>query len=132
MNSSNRQFPLASDGSKWLSKELVMANYAWTLSNSKGSHGRCSGCLQSLQNGFLHSLKDQTAFFRSCSAVLLHLLVCIGEHDLAFSKEAMEATYLDWLPNSRLEIIANAGHYPMQEAPVNLATVIDAFMRENI
>ena len=59
-------------------------------------------------------------------------LVCIGEHDLAFSKEAMEDTYLAWLPNSQLEIIANAGHYPMQEAPVNLATGMEAFMKQHI
>lgn len=59
-------------------------------------------------------------------------LVCIGEHDHAFSKEAMEGTYLAWLPNAQLEIIANSGHYPMQEAPVNLATVIDAFMKRHI
>jgi len=60
------------------------------------------------------------------------VLVCIGEHDLAFSKETMESTYLTWLPNSQLEIIANAGHYPMQEAPVNLATVMEAFMKKYI
>ena len=59
-------------------------------------------------------------------------LVCIGEHDLAFSKEAMEGTYLAWLPNSQLEVIANAGHYPMQEAPVNLSTVIDGFISKHI
>jgi pimeloyl-ACP methyl ester carboxylesterase len=59
-------------------------------------------------------------------------LVCIGEHDLAFSKEAMEGTYLAWLPNVQLEIIANAGHYPMQEAPVNLATIIEDFINKNI
>lgn len=58
-------------------------------------------------------------------------LVCLGEHDLAFNKEAMEATYLQWLPNSQLEFIANSGHYPMQEAPVNLITVIESFMNNN-
>jgi pimeloyl-ACP methyl ester carboxylesterase len=59
-------------------------------------------------------------------------LVCIGEHDLAFSKETMESTYLEWLPNSKLEIIANSGHYPMQEAPVNLATIIETFIKGHI
>jgi len=59
-------------------------------------------------------------------------LVCIGEHDLAFSKEAMESTYLAWLPNSQLEIIANAGHYPMQEAPINLATIMENFIKKNM
>jgi pimeloyl-ACP methyl ester carboxylesterase len=44
----------------------------------------------------------------------------------------MESTYLTWLPNSRLEIIANAGHYPMQEAPVNLVTIMEGFMKEHI
>lgn len=60
------------------------------------------------------------------------VLVCIGEHDHAFSKEAMEGTYLAWLPNSQLEIIANAGHYPMQEAPVNLATVMETFLKQHL
>ncbi|OOY34835.1 alpha/beta hydrolase [Solemya velum gill symbiont] len=59
-------------------------------------------------------------------------LVCLGEHDQAFTKEAMEATYLAWLPNSELEFIANAGHYLMQEAPVNLATIMNAFMKKHI
>jgi len=58
--------------------------------------------------------------------------VCIGEHDQAFTKEAMQSTYLAWLPNSRLETIANAGHYPMQEAPVNLATVVQDFIKSHI
>ena len=57
-------------------------------------------------------------------------LVCIGEHDSAFSKEAMENTYLSWLANCKLEVIGNAGHYPMQEAPVNLATVIENYLAE--
>ena len=60
------------------------------------------------------------------------VLVCIGEHDLAFSKEAMEGTYLAWLPNAELEVIANAGHYPMQEAPVNTATVMETFMKRHV
>ena len=59
-------------------------------------------------------------------------LVCIGEHDAAFSKETMENTYLSWLADCQLETIGNSGHYPMQEAPVNLATIIEAFMGKHI
>jgi pimeloyl-ACP methyl ester carboxylesterase len=60
------------------------------------------------------------------------VLVCIGEHDHAFTREAMESTYLEWFPNARLEVNANSGHYPMQEAPVNLATIMEACIKMNL
>jgi pimeloyl-ACP methyl ester carboxylesterase len=81
--------------------------------------------------GYLNAWVKEN-FVEEAKGLETPFLVCIGEHDLAFSKEAMEGTYLAWLPNSSLEIIANAGHYPMQEAPVNLATVMEAFMKEHI
>ena len=56
------------------------------------------------------------------------MLVLLGEHDLAFTREAMETTYLAWYQNAELEMVANAGHYPMQETPVQLATRIEAFL----
>jgi len=59
------------------------------------------------------------------------MLVCIGAHDPAFTEEAMTGSYMAWYPNARLEIIANAGHYPMFEAPVNLATLIGNFIAEH-
>ena len=80
--------------------------------------------------GYLNAWSKED-FAEEAKGLETSTLVCIGEHDLAFSKEAMENTYLAWLPNSQLEIIANAGHYPMQEAPVNLATVMENFMRTN-
>jgi pimeloyl-ACP methyl ester carboxylesterase len=52
----------------------------------------------------------------------------VGEHDGAITPEVMQATLLDWYPNAELEVLQNAGHYPMAEIPVNLATVIDAFV----
>ncbi len=59
------------------------------------------------------------------------MLVCVGEHDGALTAEVMRATYLAWLPNARLEVIPNAGHYPMQETPVHLATLIERFIAEH-
>jgi pimeloyl-ACP methyl ester carboxylesterase len=56
------------------------------------------------------------------------MLVLLGEHDLAFTWEAMETTYLAWYQNAELEMVANAGHYPMQETPVQLATRMEAFL----
>lgn len=57
--------------------------------------------------------------------------VCIGEFDPAFTKNAMEQTYLTWLPNSELKVMSNAGHYPMLETPVQMVTVMEAFMEKH-
>lgn len=71
-------------------------------------------------------------FAEEVTGIETPVLVCLGEHDHAFTKEVMEATYMAWLPNTQLEFIANAGHYPMQEAPVNLATVMENFLKNHI
>jgi pimeloyl-ACP methyl ester carboxylesterase len=55
--------------------------------------------------------------------------VIVGEHDGAINAEAMKATYLTWYKNAELEILPNAGHYPMNETQVALATSIEAFLR---
>ena len=81
--------------------------------------------------GYLNAWAKEN-FSEEVKGIDTPVLVCIGEHDLAFTKQAMEGTYLAWLPNSQLEIIANAGHYPMQEAPVNLATVMENFLKGHI
>lgn len=59
------------------------------------------------------------------------LLVAVGEHDQALTPDVMKQTYMDWYPNARLEIIGNAGHYPMYETPVHLVTLIESFLSEH-
>ncbi|WP_020396525.1 alpha/beta fold hydrolase [Thiolinea disciformis] len=59
------------------------------------------------------------------------MLVCVGEHDGAINADAMRATYLTWYPNCELEVMANAGHYPMQETPIHLMTRLEQFMRQH-
>jgi pimeloyl-ACP methyl ester carboxylesterase len=54
--------------------------------------------------------------------------VIVGEHDPALSAEVMEQTWLAFYPNAELEVLANAGHYPMFETPVALATSIEEFL----
>ena len=58
------------------------------------------------------------------------VLVLVGEHDPALGQETCEQTWMQLFPKVRLEVIANAGHYPMFEAPVNLATRINNFLKE--
>lgn len=58
------------------------------------------------------------------------VLVTPGEHDPALGLATVEQTWLPLFPNARVEVIRNAGHYPMFEAPVNLATVIEAFLTD--
>jgi pimeloyl-ACP methyl ester carboxylesterase len=52
--------------------------------------------------------------------------VIVGEYDPV--KEIMEATLLQYLPNSSLEVIPNAGHYSIFETPVVLATSVETFL----
>ncbi len=73
----------------------------------------------------------KTGFEDEVMGMELPVLVLIGENDPAFNAEAMEQTYLQWLPNARMEVITNAGHYPMQETPIDLVTRMEAFMREH-
>jgi pimeloyl-ACP methyl ester carboxylesterase len=54
--------------------------------------------------------------------------ILVGEHDPAVTAELAKSTMLQWFPNSQLTIIPNAGHYPMIEAPVNLVTLLEAFL----
>ncbi|TDY35509.1 alpha/beta hydrolase [Janthinobacterium sp. 75] len=60
----------------------------------------------------------------------LPLLALVGEHDPRFDAALMRRTYLAWYPRARLEVLANAGHYPMNETPLALAASIEAFLTE--
>jgi pimeloyl-ACP methyl ester carboxylesterase len=55
--------------------------------------------------------------------------VIVGAHDASLTPDVMKATYLAWYPNASLEVIDNAGHYPMDETPIALATSIEQFLR---
>jgi pimeloyl-ACP methyl ester carboxylesterase len=54
--------------------------------------------------------------------------VIAGEHDSALTPEVMRATWMQWYPNAVLEVLGNAGHYPMDEVPIALATTIERFL----
>lgn len=54
--------------------------------------------------------------------------VIVGETDPALSAEVMEQTWRVFFPDTELEVLGNAGHYPMFETPVALATSIEEFL----
>jgi len=56
--------------------------------------------------------------------------VIVGETDPALSAEVMEQTWLVFFPEAELTVLANAGHYPMFETPVALATSIEEFLEQ--
>jgi pimeloyl-ACP methyl ester carboxylesterase len=56
--------------------------------------------------------------------------VIVGETDPAISADVIRQTWLTYFPDAELEVLANAGHYPMFETPVALATSIERFLGE--
>jgi pimeloyl-ACP methyl ester carboxylesterase len=52
----------------------------------------------------------------------------VGVNDPAMSADVMEQTWLVFFPNAELVILPDAGHYPMFECPVSLATSIEEFL----
>ncbi|WOP15492.1 alpha/beta hydrolase [Ottowia sp. SB7-C50] len=58
----------------------------------------------------------------------LPVLVLPGEHDPALGEATCRATWMTHYPNAQLDVLRNAGHYPMDETPIWLATVIEKFL----
>lgn len=56
------------------------------------------------------------------------VLLVVGAHDQALGAAAMEATWLRWYPNARLEVLPEAGHFAPEETPGELAAAIEAFL----
>jgi pimeloyl-ACP methyl ester carboxylesterase len=54
--------------------------------------------------------------------------VIVGEHDPALGAPVMEQTWMRFYPAAELEVIPNAGHYPMFETPAALAASIEEFL----
>jgi pimeloyl-ACP methyl ester carboxylesterase len=55
--------------------------------------------------------------------------VIVGANDPSMTTERMTNTWLAWYPNAVLETMPNAGHYPMQEVPVALASTVQEFLQ---
>ena len=71
----------------------------------------------------------KTGFHEAVMGSEVPVKVIVGQYDGAINAETMKATFLQWFKHAELEEIANAGHYPMNETPVALATSMEAFLR---
>ncbi len=56
------------------------------------------------------------------------MVVLAGEFDSSVPQNMIKETFIRWYPNIDLHVIGNAGHYPMQETPVILATYLNYFL----
>jgi pimeloyl-ACP methyl ester carboxylesterase len=54
----------------------------------------------------------------------------VGVNDPAMSADVMEQTWRVFFPNAEMTILPDAGHYPMFESPVVLATSIEEFLAQ--
>jgi hypothetical protein len=54
--------------------------------------------------------------------------VIVGVNHPAMSAAMMEQTWLIFFPEAEMTILPDAGHYPMFESPVSLATSIEEFL----
>jgi pimeloyl-ACP methyl ester carboxylesterase len=54
--------------------------------------------------------------------------IITGEYDPTQPAEFMEQAWLQVYPNSELEVLRGAGHYPMFETPVALAASVEEFL----
>ncbi len=70
----------------------------------------------------------KTTFVEKIQGQKLPVLVLPGEHDPALGEVACRATWMQHYPNAQLQVMANAGHYPMDETPIILATLVERFL----
>jgi pimeloyl-ACP methyl ester carboxylesterase len=64
------------------------------------------------------------------SNVTTRMLFLAGEHDGGVHPDMLKAVIPGLFPHAGTEVIANCGHYPMDEVPVYFATRAEAFMAE--
>jgi pimeloyl-ACP methyl ester carboxylesterase len=74
----------------------------------------------------------KTAFVERIVGQTCPVLVVAGQHDPALGEATCRATWLQHYPHAQLEVMSNAGHYPMDETPIALASCIEGFLKSAV
>jgi 3-oxoadipate enol-lactonase len=84
------------------------------------------------QAAYLKHLTEQ-GFLNEIEGNPTPMLIIIGEYDMEpFTEQKAKETFLRWYPNAEIALCRNAGHYPQQEAPVYVATVVNEFLNRQV
>ncbi len=98
---------------------------AWLDHMAAASWGNCT---KEAFAGYLLAWA-KSDFHQEVQGSEIPIKVVVGGYDGAITADAMKATFLTWYKHAELEAIPSAGHYPMNETPVALATSMEAFLR---
>ncbi|MBP6020374.1 MAG: alpha/beta hydrolase [Burkholderiaceae bacterium] len=60
------------------------------------------------------------------------VLVIAGAHDPALGEETCKATWMQHYHNIELKVLANSGHYPMDEVPAEFAGIVEDYLRHHM
>ncbi len=71
----------------------------------------------------------ETDFSNEIKGCPVPMLVLVGAQDPAVTEALMKETILAWFPNSSLQVVADAGHYPMFETPWLFLTALENFLK---
>lgn len=74
----------------------------------------------------------QTNFVERIQGKTTPVLVIAGNHDPALGEEACKTGVMQYYPNAELKVLANAGHYPMNEVPAEFAGLVEDFLRHHM
>lgn len=80
------------------------------------------------QRGYL-AMFTGTDFSTEVEGLGMPVLAVLGEHDLpVYREESIGALFRRWYPRLEIAVCREAGHYPMLEAPVFLASALERFI----
>lgn len=70
----------------------------------------------------------KTSFAERIQGKPVPVLVIAGRHDAALGEDVCRNTWMQHYPDAQLQIIEDAGHYPMEETPRELAIKMEDFL----